>query len=155
MIVIVVDTNYNTVFKFFTFKGFKMSIKESFFSVCNQAKPAKSNFVSLYMTEQWYGGPEEGGWWGATTTLIASQEFLNEHDAEDAKTQAEQLASKLSEEARKGFGEKCGAELDFCERHGIDDSNDVFGEVGGSTIYSIYVEEESGQHEYESSRGYE
>ncbi len=149
------DTNYNTVFKFLTFKGFKMSIKESFFSVCNKAKPAKSHFVSLYMAEQWYGGAEEGGWWGTTTTLIASQEFSNQQDAEDAKSQAETLASELSEEARKGFGEKCAAELDFCERHGIDDANDVFGEVGGRTVYSIYVEEESGQHEYSTSPYYE
>lgn len=132
-----------------------MSIQESFFSVCKDAKPAESWHVSLYLSDQWYGGPEEGGWWGTTTTLIASQEFVNEKDAENAKMQAETLASKLSEEARKGFGEKCAAELDFCERHGIDDSNQLFGEVSGRSIYSIYVEDELGKHEYSTSPYYE
>lgn len=137
------------------FKGYDMTIKESFFSICKDAKPAQSWFVSLYMAEQWYGGPEEGGWWGTTTTRIASQEFTSEEIAEDAKNMAEALAKKLTEKAKHQHGEQCLAELDFCERHGIDDSNDVFGEVGGRTIYSIYVEETSGQHEYSTSPYYE
>ena len=132
-----------------------MTIKESFFSICKDAKLAQSYFVSLYMAEQWYGGPEEGGWWGTTTTLIASQEFTSEEIAEDAKNMAEALAKKLTEEAKHQHGEQCAAELDFCERNGIDDSNAVFGEVGGRTVYSIYVEEEQGQHEYSTSPYYE
>lgn len=132
-----------------------MSIQESFFRVCKDAKPAETWYVSLYLTDQWYGGPEEGGWWGTTTTLVASQEFNSETLANDALQAAEQLAAKLTAEAVVSWGESCAAELDFCERHGIDDSNELFGEVSGRSTYSIYVEDELGKHEYSTSPYYE
>jgi len=132
-----------------------MSIQEAFFDVCKQAKPASTWHVSLYLSEQWYGGPQEGGWWGTTTTLVASQEFNSEALANEALQAAEVLASKLTAEAAVSHGERCSAELDFCERHGIDDSNSVFGEVSGRSVYSIYVEDELGKHEYSTSPYYE
>jgi hypothetical protein len=42
-----------------------------------------AHFVSIYRTEQFYGGPEEGGWWYPVNTLDKSIAFATEEEAQD------------------------------------------------------------------------
>lgn len=132
-----------------------MSIEEAFFSVCDNAKPAKSCYVSLYAQIPYYGGPEEGGWWGNDCKLIAYKCYSTQEAADAAKTKVEELAKRLSEESKRKFGETCQSQLEWCEAHNIDDSNSVFGEVDGETKYFVVQEDTPGKSESIGPRHYE
>lgn len=58
-------------------------------------REAKPCFVSIYRTEQCYGGPEEGGWWYDVTVLDGSVPFASHEAAEEwmeaAKSQVETI----------------------------------------------------------------
>lgn len=132
-----------------------MSVQEAFFEVCAQAEPAKSIYVSLYVKQPFYGGPEEGGWWGADHKLVAYQQFPTQEAADAAEAKIKELAEQYTAEARRGHGERCNAELAWCEARGIDDSNSVFGEVDGPAEYYVRQEERPGESESEGCRHYE
>jgi len=132
-----------------------MSIQEAFFEVCKDADPAKSIYVSLYAKQPFYGGPEEGGWWGNDHKLIAYQQFPTQDAADAAEAKINELAKQYTDDARRGHGEQCRAELDWCEAKGIDDSNSVFGEVDGPAEYYVRQEETPGEAESEGTRHWE
>lgn len=132
-----------------------MSIQEAFFTVCNEALPAKSIYVSLYIRVPRYGGPEEGGWWTSDTHLVAYQQFSSQEAADAAALKVTELAEELNKQARDDFGRACQAQLDWCEARGIDDANYIFGEVDGEEDYFVVQEASPGQHEYCGPTHYE
>ena len=132
-----------------------MSIQSAFSEICKDAKIANSVFVSLYRSDPFYGGPEEGGWWGSDVSLVASQEFASEELAEKAKEKIEKLSKELSDNARREYGEVCNRQIEWCEARGIDDPNLVFGEVDGESRFYVHVEHEQGENESRGCRHYE
>ena len=133
-----------------------MSIERAFHAICQEAinhRP-RGYHVSLYEDVPYYGGPEEGGWWGHDTVLLASQEFDTEEAAQAALERVKKFAAELEQDARSQYGERCRAELDWCEARGIDDSNSVFGEVDGPSKYVVRIENYPGEHVYRGERFY-
>lgn len=130
-----------------------MSTREAFFSVCAEAKPAKRSYVSLYMRQPFYGGPEEGGWWGSDTELVAFQECSSDVEAEAVSAQVRALASRLSREARGDFNQQCARECAWLEARGLD--ADFFPEVDGEVSYFVATESRPGTRVSQGMRGYE
>jgi hypothetical protein len=130
-----------------------MSVSEAFFATCQQAKPARSSYVSLYVRAPYYGGPEEGGWWGSDTILVAYQEYPSEQQAEAARLAVEQLAAELTHEAKRGHGQQCLREMEWLEARGLD--ADYLPEVDGPEDYFVAVEEQPGALSSTGCRHYE
>jgi hypothetical protein len=128
---------------------------EAFFDVCRDAKPAYGVYVSLYAIVPYYGGPEEGGWWGSDTVLVASQSYPSEEGADAALERVNALVEKLDKEETHSHGGYCAAQLEWCENHGVDDSNSVFGEDDGPTRFWAVVEKTQGEHAHNGCRHYE
>lgn len=127
--------------------------KQAFFQVCDEAKPARSSYVSLYASLPFYGGPEEGGWWGHDYELVAYEEFSTEEAAEAAAKSVRLLAADLSREARDRFNQHCADECAWLEERGLD--SDYLPEVDGEVSYEVHVETRAGEHEYRGVRHYE
>ena len=127
-------------------------MKQAFFEVCREAKPAKAVYVSLYVSIPYYGGPEEGGWWGRDDELVAYERFESEEAADAAAERVRVLADKLSKEAKDNFNRGCAAECEWLEQRGLD--ADFLPEVNGEESYSVYVEDRPGRFASEGSRGY-
>lgn len=127
-------------------------MKEEFFKICSEAKASESHFCSLYVSEPFYGGPEEGGWWGNDTRLIASQEFNSIELAEMAENAIKELAEKANQDAKRDFSEQCRAEMDWLEARGLD--ADYLPEVSGEAKYFVRIETQSGSNESEGCRHY-
>ena len=130
-----------------------MSLRDAFFTACKDATPAASWFVSLYVNNPYYGGPEEGGWWGSDTSLVATQEYSTEADAHLAKLHVEKLAEQATDDATRAYGERCLAECEWLDARGLDDN--FLPEVDGSTEYWVAVEERAGSRESQGCRHYE
>lgn len=130
-----------------------MSIREAFFSVCTESKPAESNYLSLYAREPYYGGPEEGGWWGSDCNLVAYQQFDTQEALEAAKTSVEALAAELTAQSRREFGEQCLREMEWLESRGLD--ADFLPEPDGETTYFVVCEESPGSRSSVGCRHYE
>jgi hypothetical protein len=127
-------------------------MKQAFFEVCREAKPAEGVYVSLYVELPFYGGPEEGGWWGRDMELVAYERFDSEEAATAALRAIHVLADKLSKEAKESFNRACAAESEWLEARGLDDS--FLPEVNGEASYRVYIEGQPGEFAYEGSRGY-
>jgi hypothetical protein len=127
-------------------------MKQAFFEVCREAKPAVSSYVSLYVELPYYGGPEEGGWWGRDVELVAYERFDSEEAAEAALKAVQALADKLSKEAKDSFNRACAAECEWLEARGLDDS--FLPEVDGEASYRVYIEGQPGEFASQGSRGY-
>jgi len=128
-------------------------ISEAFFEICQEAEPASPRYVSLYISAPFYGGPEEGGWWGQDVTLIASQRFETEDQAEAAKTRVGALAADLNREAKDSFGEYCLRQMEWLEARGLD--ADYLPEVDGSEEYFVCIETNPGSQAHHGNRHYE
>lgn len=124
--------------------------QQAFFTVCDQAVPAASHYVSLYRIETWYGGPQEGGWWGHDETLVASQKFDTYEAAVAAKEAVTALAAQMTEDARNSFNAGCAAQVEWLEARGLDDN--YLPEVGGADRYSVVIEDRAGENAYCGSR---
>ena len=129
-----------------------MSVSEAFFKVCAGAEAAKAAFVSLYRTDRWYGGPEEGGWWGSDDVLVAYHRVSNLVEAEAVQAKVRELAVQLSKEAKDGFNRQCAAECEWLEARGLDDS--VLREVDGESSFWVAKESRPGEFAHEGQRGY-
>ena len=129
-----------------------MNEKQAFFAVCDDAKPATSNYVSLYRNEPFYGGPEEGGWWGTDCVLVAYKECATEELADAIEAQVLALADRLSAEAKDAFNRQCAAECEWLDARGLD--ADFLPEVDGEFSYFVAKEDRPGSLAYESERGY-
>lgn len=127
-------------------------MKQAFFEVCREAKPAVASYVSLYVELPYYGGPEEGGWWGRDVELVAYERYASEEAAEAALKAVQALADKLSKEAKDSFNRGCAAECEWLEARGLDDS--FLPEVDGEASYMAYIESKPGEFASEGSRGY-
>jgi hypothetical protein len=130
-----------------------MSLQEAFFGICKDAIPAKSYYVSLYLNQSFYGGPEEGGWWGSDTVLIAYQQFPTEEAAQTAREAVEKLASELNTQSRREFGEQCQREMEWLEARGLD--ADYLPEVDGEDSYFVAVEDNAGEQAHRGNRFFE
>ena len=128
-------------------------MKQAFFEICREAKPAKASYVSLYISMPFYGGPEEGGWWGRDVELVASQRYASEEAAEAAAEAVRGYAAKLSKEAKDQFNAGCASEMEWLEARGLD--ADFLPEVDGEADYFVAVEDSPGSQASEGSRGYE
>jgi hypothetical protein len=128
-------------------------IKEAFFNICQDSKPAISSYISLYKNVPFYGGPEEGGWWGSDTVLVAYHQCSNEVEAEAVKLKVEEYAHELSNKARKDFGQACLAQCEWLEARGLD--SDYLPEVDGEINYFVAVEETPGENASKGCRHYE
>lgn len=129
-----------------------MSTKEAFFQIFADAQPAKKSYVSLYVSQPFYGGPEEGGWWGQDDVLVAYQEVLTDEEAEEKAKAVQALADKLTDEAKDSFNRSCAAECEWLEARGLDD--DYLPEVSGSDRYWVTTESRPGEHNHEGDRYY-
>lgn len=130
-----------------------MSIKEAFFSVCADAKPAESHYLSLYVQVPYYGGPEEGGWWGSDTHLVAYQHFDTLEALEAAREAVEALAAELNEQAKREFGQQCLREMEWLDARGLD--ADYLPEVDGEESYYVTTEDVPGSMTRQGCRHYE
>lgn len=128
-------------------------INEAFFSICREAKPAKSSYVSLYINVPYYGGPEEGGWWGSDNMLVAYHQCGNDIEAEHVKAKVEETAKEMSDNAKRSFGRACLAQCEWLEARGLD--SDALPEVDGEESYFVVVEDTPGQHVTHGCRHYE
>jgi len=129
------------------------TLREAFFEVCEDALLSKTQHVSLYVSYQFYGGPEEGGWWGHDHVLVATKQYPTEAQANAARERAEILAKNATSEARKRFGDRCLREIDWLESRGLEP--DFLPEVDGPDTYFVVVESEPGQHAAQGCRHYE
>jgi hypothetical protein len=132
-----------------------MSIKEAFFEVCNEAKPAERSYVSLYVTLPFYGGPEEGGWWGHDTELVAYFEATNAVEAEAVSDRVTDLAEELSKEAKVSHDRASAASVEWVEHDPMADVSDYFPEVDGEETYWVAVESQPGSHVSRGGHHYE
>lgn len=130
-----------------------MSIKEAFFSVCEDAKPAVSSYVSLYVRVPYYGGPEEGGWWGEDHRLVAYKHCSYPDHAEAVRRDVEALAEELSSESRREFGEQCLREMEWLEARGLDAN--FLPEPDGEVEYYVAEEQSPGSLASTGCRHYE
>lgn len=128
-------------------------LKQAFLQVCDDATPPKRAYVSLYLNEQGYGGPEEGGWYYTDTTLIAYQLCLTEEEANVKREAAEALAAQSTKDAQDTFNRGCAAQCEWLEARNLDD--DYLPEPGGPDTYWVAVEDEPGSCESRGSRHYE
>lgn len=128
-------------------------INEAFFNICRDAKPAKSSYVSLYVTVPYYGGPEEGGWWGSDNVLVAYYQCKTDDEAEAVKAKVEELAQEMSNEAKRDFSRVCAAQCEWLEARGLD--SDSLPEVDGEESYFVAVEETPGKLVSRGCRHYE
>lgn len=130
-----------------------MSTKEAFFTVCDDAQPAESHYLSLYVSVPYYGGPEEGGWWGSDTHLIAYKQFDTLEALEAARAKVEALAAELNDEARRQFGDQCLREMEWLDARGLD--ADYLPEVDGESSYWVTTEDVPGSMVRQGCRHYE
>lgn len=130
-----------------------MSTREAFFTVCDDAKPAESHYLSLYVSVPYYGGPEEGGWWGSDTHLVAYKHFDTKEALEAAREKVEALAEELNQQAHREFGDRCLREMEWLEARGLD--ADYLPEVDGESSYSVVTEEVPGSMVSQGCRHYE
>lgn len=129
-----------------------MSVPEAFFKLCADAVPAEAAFVSLYRTDRWYGGPEEGGWWGSDDVLVAHHRVSSLVEAEAVQAAVRKLASELSKDAKDAFHRQCAEQVRWCEARGLDDS--VLREVDGESSFWVAKESRPGEFASEGERGY-
>ena len=129
-----------------------MSIKESFFSVCDEAKPTRAYHVSLYVDVPYYGGPEEGGWWGSDCHIIATQTYPTMAQADAAKVAVDKLADEHSKQAKRNFGDTCVAQMEWLDARGLD--ADFLPEVDGEERYFVVIEETVGDSASMGERHY-
>lgn len=127
-------------------------MKQAFFEICREAKPAKAAYVSLYVSIPFYGGPEEGGWWGRDVELVAYERFESMEAAEAALEAVKAYAEKLSREAKDHFNAGCASEMEWLEARGLD--ADFLPEVDGEAEYYAVTEVSPGEGVYRGERGY-
>ena len=132
-----------------------MSISQAFAEVCKNAKSKRLVYLSLYRSDPFYGGPEEGGWWGSDTHLVAYEEFSSNKEALLALEKVEKFAETLEIRGKIAYGMNCQEQIEWCEARGIEDSNTVFGEVDGPSRFFCRTEYELGRHEHRGTRHYE
>lgn len=130
-----------------------MNEREAFFQVVSDATPARTSYISLYVNEQYYGGPEEGGWWGQDTKLVAFRECTNEVEALAIRNKVDVLAVQLTRESKDNFGQACKAECEWLESRGLD--ADFLPEVNGPDRYWVTDEDHPGSLVSQGSRHYE
>lgn len=130
-----------------------MSTKEAFFTVCDDAQPAESHYLSLYVSVPYYGGPEEGGWWGSDTNLVEYKHFDILESLEAAKAKVDALAAELNEQAKRDFGDQCLREMEWLDARGLD--ADYLPEVDGESSYWVTTEDVPGSMSRQGCRHYE
>ena len=131
-------------------------INEAFSLVCVAAvrqDPGTQWYVSLYERTQQYGGPEEGGWYINASALVAYQEVASEPEAERIAEQVEQLAKRLSDQARHEHAKGCAAQCEWLDARGLD--SDWLPEPDGPTMYMVRIENHPGEHTYQGPTHYE
>jgi hypothetical protein len=125
-----------------------MSIHEAFMELVKEPIRCNRFYVVLWRKSQFYGGPQEGGWWGNDYIPEAYTRVDTREEAEALADRIEAMAKELSREAIMEHGRGCVAQLEWCEARGIEDSNSVFGEVGGPDEYYVEISENLPQAQF-------
>jgi len=118
-------------------------IQAAFHSACDEAKAPESHYVSLYSSQQRYGGPEEGGWWHSVNCCEASQEYQTREQAEAAREQCKAVAAKLEEASKRSYGDEMLRSMDWLDARGMEASD--LPEPDGPVTYDIRIESTPGQ----------
>ena len=129
-----------------------MITPERFFAFCNEAQPPIAVFVSLYYTERFYGGPEEGGWYGSDSRLVASQQFTDADKAQAVVDAMLDNVAQANEDERRRNGEGCLASMAWLDARGLD--ADFLPPPDGDAKYSVSIEEVKGEGAYCDDRHY-
>jgi len=130
-----------------------MNERKAFFQLVDNPVPCSADiFLSLYCSEPFYGGPEEGGWWGRDTRLVCYKRFPSEELSRLALHRVEDLAKSLTAKSDRRWQERCRAECDWLESRGLDDS--FLPETSGPDSYSVTVESRPGSRESTGDRHY-
>ena len=114
-------------------------LQAAFDEVCKDAKEPQGFYVSLMESAPFFGGPEEGGWWGSDVSIAAYQWFATEEQANAAKEAVQKLASEMSADARRAFGQQCLNEMKWLDARGLD--ADYFREPDGESTFYVLVSE--------------
>lgn len=101
-------------------------------------------WVSVYESNEHFGGHEEGGWWYIRTRLIGSVRLQSKDAAEaylaKAQAQAEELQSQANAQFKQAYllryGNALEVEDDFCA-----------GETCGADRYEVCIEEAQGERD--------
>lgn len=108
-----------------------------------EAQPA---FLSIYRSEQCYGGPEEGGWWYDVETLEGSKAFPSREAAEQwleaAKAEVERI-NRTEAPARA----RAMARLPDCDEEPLPDAGEGYIPTGwgdGGKL-RVVIEERMGE----------
>jgi hypothetical protein len=124
------------------------NIFNAFMSALPSATLAKPHYIVLWKRTPFYGGPEEDGWWGNDEEPVAYHRVSTLEAAEELRKQIEAAAAAQTEEAKREHGDRCLAQLAYCEARGIDDSNSVYGEDHGAESYYVTVQKEVPEASY-------
>ena len=127
-------------------------IKAAFEALCADAHQAAASYVSLYVTPPFYGGPEEGGWWGSDDELVSYQRCSNEVEAKALSEKVQELAVKMSKDARDNFNRHCAQECEWLEERGLDD--DYLPQPDGEERYWVATESRPGERVSQGDRHY-
>ncbi len=120
-----------------------MSLSEAFRAVCTEAEPADPHYVSLYVENRCYGGPEDGGWYYDRCTLESSQWYPTRELAEAAMAEIEKKAKELTRDASIQYGRAMQEQVDWCEARGLD--ADYLTENDGADEYVVRIEKTKGE----------
>jgi hypothetical protein len=115
-----------------------MSVEIAFEQVLGDvAKPTGCWYVTLWEEASYYGGPEEGGWWGNDRIPLKYVSFNTEEAAEIAYEKISQLATEMTQDAKRRHGEYCLQQCEWLDARGLD--SDYLPEVSGEDRYSVTV----------------
>lgn len=128
------------------------NIFNAFMANIPNATLAKPHYIVLWKRTPFYGGPEEGGWWGNDETPVAYHRVSTLEAAEELRAKIEAEAAAKTADAKREHGDKCLAQLAYCEARGIDDSNSVYGEDDGPETYFVTVQEDRPEATYGDRR---
>lgn len=101
-------------------------------------------YVSIYESNDVYGGPEEGGWWHTYHKFKGSVKFYSLEEAQAYLERAESQAEKLKKEANANFRNYYESRFDD-----FDDIQDDFyrGEVASADDYWVIIEDTPGSRD--------
>jgi hypothetical protein len=113
-------------------------------------EPRRKFYLVLRRSEQYYGGPEEGGWWGWDHLVEAFKMFASKEEAEQAYDQVQDYIKTLNRECAEA--RLNGLNRAYEDAVARDPAADLDGEddnrCGLETHYSVDIEDHEPKDEY-------
>lgn len=114
---------------------------------------AQPVYLSLYIAEPFYGGPEEGGWWGYDVKLLKYRRYPDRTLAERDLATVQKLAERGTHDATMEWGRQCQREVEAAEARGIEAAD--LPETDGHDEYFVIIEQILGEQARSDSRHWE